>query len=94
MEVQAFHQDPVIVGSQKIDEEQHRQLAANLKKKQNNLKQIITFNISFVPYLKLQNKKENITLSPAFHLDLSLSWLYWPLILSINSIVLKRVEQL
>lgn len=30
MEVQAFNQDPVIVGGQKIDEEQHCHLAADL----------------------------------------------------------------
>lgn len=30
VEVQAFYEDPVIVGGQEIDEEQHRYLAANL----------------------------------------------------------------
>lgn len=33
VEVEAFYQDPVIVGGQKIDEEQHCHLAANLTTK-------------------------------------------------------------
>lgn len=31
VEVKAFYQNPVVIGSQKVDEEQHSHLAANLK---------------------------------------------------------------
>lgn len=33
VEVEAFNQNPVVIGGQKIDEEQHSHLAANLKTK-------------------------------------------------------------
>lgn len=44
MEVQAFYQDPVIVGGQKIDEEQHCHLAADLITKHEHF-----FHILFIP---------------------------------------------
>lgn len=30
VQIEALHQDPVVVGGQEVDEEEHRQLAANL----------------------------------------------------------------
>lgn len=30
VQVESFHQDPVVVGGQEVDEEEHRQLAADL----------------------------------------------------------------
>lgn len=44
VKVQAFYQDPVVVGGQKIDEEQHCHLAANLITKQEQV-----FYILFIP---------------------------------------------
>lgn len=44
VEVEAFYQDPVVVGGQKIDEEQHCDLAANLITKHGHFHRIL-----FVP---------------------------------------------
>lgn len=37
VKVEAFHQDPVVVGGQKIDEKQHRHLAADLITKHSHI---------------------------------------------------------
>lgn len=42
MQVEAFHQDPVVVGCQKVDEEQHCHFAANLETEHSGLSLLIS----------------------------------------------------
>ena len=58
VQVQALHQDPVVVGGQEVDEEQHGHLAADLITKHQHLPFLIThlFELALVQLLSLPDE--------------------------------------